>query len=520
MPGNHLIQHRAVSRISGIISCLKTMINANNVLVGKNKMASIKLFRFLLLTVGLPVMCLMTIAARGEVIFTNLVSFTGTGGAFPGAGPYCGLVLGADGNFYGTTSAGGANNLGTVFQLTPGGAFTSLVSFNGTNGATPYAALTPVNGGFLYGTTSAGGASNWGTIFLIPTNGTFTNLFSFTGAKNPWQGATPAAALVPDGAGSFYGTANYGGLTNTLYLNAGTPLGNGYGTIFQLASNGIVTAPVVFGGTNGAHPSGGLVLAKDGNFYGTTTWGGNGLSGNFSGYGSVFRLNPDGTFTNIYKFGGFGDGGFVYAGLAQGQDGYLYGATFNGGSAQNGTLFKISTNGEFVPLRSFGYFESATPYAGMMEGSDGNLYGTTFGNSMYGTYGSVFQLTPGGGFTNLFSFNNANGYQPAGVMVQGPDNNFYGTTSSGGANGLGTIFRLSIPMPAVIKAMTLTNGAATLTWSAVAGQTYQLQFSTDLTQNNWTNLGKLVFPTHGVMTTTDSDAAGSPQRFYRVVLYP
>ena len=75
-------------------------------------------------------------------------------------------------------------------------------------------------------------------------------------------------------------------------------------------------------------------------------------------------------------------------------------------------------------------------------------------------------------------------------------------------------------MPAVIKAMTLMNGAATLTWSAVAGQTYQLQFSTDLTQNNWTNLGKLIFPTNGVMTTSDSNAAGSPQRFYRVVLYP
>jgi uncharacterized repeat protein (TIGR03803 family) len=106
------------------------------------------------------------------------------------------------------------------------------------------------------------------------------------------------------------------------------------------------------------------------------------------------------------------------------------------------------------------------------------------------------------------------------VLVQGSDNNFYGTTSSGGANSLGTIFRLSVPMPAVFKTITLTNGAATLTWSAVAGQFYQLQYSTDLTQNNWTNLSKLIFPTSGVMATTDANAAGSPQRFYRVVLYP
>ena len=479
-----------------------------------------KSFSFFRLAACGSLICLMTIAAQGGIVFSNLVSFTGTGGSAPGAGPYGGLVLGADGNFYGTTSAGGANNLGTVFRLTSDGIFTSLVSFNGTNGAAPYAGLTPGNDGLLYGTTSAGGVSNWGTIFLVATNGTFTNVFSFTGTNNPCQGATPATALVPDGAGNFYGTANYGGVTNTLYLNASTPLGKGYGTIFQLASNGIVTTPVVFGGTNGAHPSGGLVLARDGNFYGTTTWGGNGLSGNFSGYGTVFRLNPDGTFTNIYKFGGSGDGGFVYAGLVQGQDDYLYGATFGGGSVQNGTLFKISTNGDFVSLRSFGFFESSSPYAGMMAGSDGNLYGTTYGNSIYGTYGSVFQLTPGGGFTNLFSFNYANGYQPTGVLVQGPDNNLYGTTSSGGGNGLGTIFRLGIPMPAVFKTITLTNGVATLAWSAVAGQTYLAQYSTDLSQTNWNALGKFVVATNGTMTATDPNAAGSPPRYYRVVLFP
>jgi hypothetical protein len=75
-------------------------------------------------------------------------------------------------------------------------------------------------------------------------------------------------------------------------------------------------------------------------------------------------------------------------------------------------------------------------------------------------------------------------------------------------------------MPAVFQAITLTNGAATLTWSAVAGQTYQLQYSTDLTQNNWTNLNKRIFPTSGIMTTTDSNAAAVPRRFYRVVLFP
>ena len=104
--------------------------------------------------------------------------------------------------------------------------------------------------------------------------------------------------------------------------------------------------------------------------------------------------------------------------------------------------------------------------------------------------------------------------------MQGPDNNLYGTTSAGGANGLGTIFRLSVPMPAVFKTMTVTNGAATFTWSAVAGQTYQVQYSTNLTTTNWTILGKNIIPTNGVITTTDGTTAGSPQRFYRVVLFP
>ena len=459
----------------------------------------------------LPVMCLMTMVVRGEIIFTNLVSFTGTGGACPGAAPYAGLVLGADGNFYGTTSQGGVNNLGTVFQLTPGGSFTSLFSFNGINGANPKAALTPGDSGTFYGTTFAGGVSNWGTIFLITTNGAFTNLFSFTGTNNPYQGAAPAAALVADGAGNFYGTTGYGGATNALYLNnAHDLLGYGYGTVIELTTNATVTASVVFGGTNGANPSGGLVLAKDGNFYGTTTWGGNGLSGNFPGYGTIFRLSPDGTFTNIYRFGGGSEGAFIYAGLVEGDDGYLYGATFAGGSVGNGALFKISTNGNFLPLRSFSFFESGTPYAGMTKGSDGNLYGTTYGGS-----GSVYQLTPGGGFTNLVLLG---GSRPVGALVQGPDNNFYGTTASGGANGFGTIFRLSVPMPAVFKAMTLTNGAATLTWSAVAGQFYQMQCSTNLATTNWNPVGKLIFASDGTMTTTDASAAAFPQRFYRVVL--
>jgi uncharacterized repeat protein (TIGR03803 family) len=445
---------------------------------------------------------------QAGVVFTNLHSFTGTN---DGANPYAGLVQGSDGNLYGTASSGGTSNLGTVFKISSSGELTRLHSFNGADGAAPYAALLQGADGNLYGTTYAGGASNLGTIFQFSTNGTLTTLFSFTGTNNPHQGANPGAALVQASDGSLYGTAEYGGLTNASYD------GQGYGTVFQFNTNGTVRVPVVFANTNGAYPAGGLVLGRDGNFYGTTTWGGRGITAIFPGYGTIFKLTPDGTFTNIYLFTGVNDGGFIYAGLVQGSDGYLYGAAFSGGSAKYGTLFKVSTNGSFIPLHTFTYFDSGSPYGGMTEGSDGNFYGTTYG--AYAGYGSVFSVTPGGAFTNLVLFNNTNGSNPVGVLVQGGDGNFYGTTSEGGANGLGTVFRLSVPMPPVIKMLTLTNGTVTLTWSAVAGQTYRAQYSDDLTQTNWTFFNKPSVANSGVMTATDSDnVTASVHRFYRVVL--
>jgi uncharacterized repeat protein (TIGR03803 family) len=456
---------------------------------------------------------LLASGASAGVVFTNLYSFSGT---TDGANPYAGLVRGNDGNLYGTTSSGGTNNLGTVFKISSNGALTRLCSFNGTNGAAPYGALVQGADGSFYGTTYAGGASNWGTIFQITTNGTLTTLFSFTGTNDPYQGANPGAALVPAPDGSFYSTAEYGGVTNASYdgqhFNA-----HGFGTVFQLSTNGTVTVPAVFRNTNGAFPVGGLVLGRDGNFYGTTAWGGRGITAIFPGYGTVFKMTPDGTLTNIYSFTGFDDGGYIYAELVQGRDGYLYGAAFSGGSASFGTLFKIGTNGSYVPLHTFIRSDSGSPYGGMTEGSDGNFYGTTYG--FLAGFGSVFSVTPGGAFTNLFFFNNTNGYHPVGVLVQGADGNFYGTTSEGGERGLGTVFKLSVPLPPVIKGLILTNGKVTITWSAVAGQSYRAQYSDDLTQTNWAFLTKPSVANSGVMTATDSDGVtSSARRFYRVIL--
>jgi uncharacterized repeat protein (TIGR03803 family) len=446
------------------------------------------------------------------VVFTNLHTFTGTN---DGANPYAGLVRGSDRNLYGTTSSGGRYNLGTVFKIGGDGALTRLYSFDGTNGAAPYAALVQGGDGSLYGTTYAGGASNLGAIFQFTTNGTLTTLFSFTGTNNAHQGANPSAALVEAADGSFIGTADYGGLTNASY-DGQRFSGKGYGTVYQLNTNGSVSAQAVFRNTNGAYPFGGLVRGQDGSFYGTTTWGGKGITANFPGYGTVFKLTPDGTFTNIYSFTGANDGGFVYAGLVQGRDGYLYGAAFSGGSAY-GTLFKVSTNGTYLPLHTFSHLDSGSPYGGLVEGSDGQFYGTTYG--VFAGLGSIFSVTPSGAFTNLFFFGSAYGSHPVGALVQGSNGNFYGTTSEGGAQGLGTVFQISVPLPPVIQAPTLTNGTVTLTWSAVAGQTYQAQYSDELTPSNWSFLTKPSVATSGVMTATDFNGiTSSAHRFYRVVL--
>jgi len=472
-----------------------------------------KPFKVLPLVMFVMVMCLAVSSVRGGIMFTTLVSFTGTNGPYPGANPSARLVLGADGNFYGTAPNGGANSNGTIFEVSPDGSFfTNIYNFSGgTNGANPSGALILGGDGNFYGTTYNGGVNNCGTVFQFATNGTCTML----GLLGGTNGAHPDTALIRGPDGSLYGTTKFGGPYPKTTFG-----GTGYGVIFQITTNGTLSNPVVFDSTNGAN-SAALALGHDGNFYGTTEWGGS-ISQLPLGFGTIFRLNPDGTFTNLYKFSGGDDGGFPVASLVQGNDGNFYGTTENGGSNQLGTVFLITPEGQFKSLCSFtsssvgGYPEGA-----LVQGGDGNFYGTTYigGDNQVGT---IFEITADGHLTPLISFTGTSGPSPGanpqGALVQGTDGNFYGTTSLGGANGLGTIFRLSVPMPAVL-AITLTNGAATLTWSAVAGQIYQLQYSDDLTRTSWPFLTKPSVATNGVMTATDfDDIASFAQRFYRVVL--
>jgi uncharacterized repeat protein (TIGR03803 family) len=460
------------------------------------------------LLAGILSVCLMTHGAYGGITFTTLVSFNGTNGA----NPVGNLLQGKNGNFYGSAPNGGPNSNGTIFEISADGVFfTNFYNFSGgTNGAAPVGALVSDAAGNFYGTTYSGGVSNWGTIFQISSNGAYTRL----GLLGGTNGANPDVALAQGADGSFYGGTKYGGP----YPNT-TSGGTGYGAIFQIATNGTLSTPVLFNSTNGANPAA-LVRGKDGNFYGTTAWGGN-ISPFTLGFGTIFRLSPDGTFTNLYKFTGGNDGGFPYANLVQGSDGNFYGTTFNGGTNGWGSVYRITPAGQFKPLYSFtGLSDGAFPYSGLVQGSDGNFYGTAYSRGTYGV-GTIFQMTTNGNLTPLISFSGTNGLSPGinpqGALVQGTDGNFYGTTYSGGAYNDGTVFRLSLPLPPVFQSVSKTAGTVNLTWSAAAGQTYQLQYSTNLAPADWNNLGGAVVATNGTMTASDSAGTDS-QRCYRVTL--
>jgi uncharacterized repeat protein (TIGR03803 family) len=354
---------------------------------------------------------------------TTLHSFSGTDGSFP----YAGLVQGTDSNFYGTTQSGGTSSSGTVFRISPSGNFTNLYSFSGPDGATPSAGLVQGNFGYLYGTTEYGGIDRIGTIFQISPTGSFASLHSFNGS----DGAYPAGggALVLGSDGYFYGTTTAGG-TNSCDC----------GTVFKMLPTGILIWSYSFTGSpGGANPYDGLVQGSDSNFYGTTYAGGT------NGVGTVFRISPLGSLTNLYTFSG-SDGATPFAGLVQGSDSNFYGTTYTGGTNGLGTVFVITPSGSLTTLHNFSGYptDGGLPVAGLVQASDGNFYGTTrLGGTNDG--GSVFEITPSGGLTTLYSFSGNDGANPEGGLVQGIDGYLYGTTYYGGTSASGTVFQLVDP---------------------------------------------------------------------------
>jgi len=398
-----------------------------------------------------------TAAAQVETVLHNFGSKSQDG-----AYPLSTLVFDSAGNLYGTTGEGGVCGYGVVFELSPksGGGWTEKnlhsFNFNGADGFYPYAGLIFDSAGNLYGTTSDGGdggdcgVDGCGTVFeLLPqSGGAWMERIVYSFKANGVDGFGPLGGLVFDSSGHLYGVTAFGGAY-------------GQGIVFELApkTGGGFGERILhtfhYDGTSffdGANPLAGLVSDASGNLYGTANGGG------AHGWGAVFEMkrSASGGWSekSLYSFDHNGtDGVTPIAGVTFGSSGNLYGTTVNGGVSGLGTVFELTpqTGGNWSEAILHSFSQNDTdgfnPYGGVLFDASGNLYGTTAGGgSGSSAAGTVYELTPtSGGEWNediLFSFSRS-GSSPEAGLVFDASGNLYGTTQSGGAFNLGTVFEIT-----------------------------------------------------------------------------
>ena len=424
-------------------------------------------------------------------------------------GSFNGVVQGQDGNFYGATPAGGAYGDGSVFTVSASGVFTLLYSF----GAVSDQSGSPVDGGQpsglvvgsdnnLYGATQWGGENNSGTIFRITPTGQLTTLYQFGQQADGYSfGGIP---LVLGNDGNLYGTTPNGG-------------DNDAGIIFQFipsATGGQFTSLYSIPPSYGWSGAGRLIQGRDGYFYGVTQFGGD------NGSGSIFQFIPGGgsgpQFNTLYSFpflnvqAAFANP--VMTGvntLMQGSDGVLYGTTMFGGNdlynsnpsggsfiGGDGTLFSLTTNGQFTQLYLFdqNQLDGFNPIGPLVEGIHGVFYGMTVGGGGNG-YGTIFQFTPGSvpdsvvWFSkDLGEYQEHGGYNPFQYYYYFPSvamglsagtGGFYGTAAEGGANKDGTVFWLNVnraPSIVISPAGATNVLGATVTLTVTAGGSAPLTY--------------------------------------------
>jgi uncharacterized repeat protein (TIGR03803 family) len=470
-----------------------------------------------------------------------------------GACPAAELLLIGD-TLYGTAIHGGGSGRGTIFAVKADGTtFTTLHSFTGNNGMNPYAALTLFGDTWLYGTADCGGNTGEGTVFRLSTNGygfVPAHHFSATagaGATNQ-DGAEPYAALTLLG-GTFYGTTEEGGTGGAGVVFTVRSDGTGFTNLHNFAASSLAGSNRI--NIDGAGPRSVLLLSSN-ILYGTTSAGG------ASGSGTVFAIGADGNgFSNLYTFGPRAadsagiqtnrDGANSYAGLVLSAD-TLYGTTLVGGSAGNGTVFAIRTNGTgFRVLHSFAALvnqtngDGAMPHAGLVVAGN-TLYGTAQYGGLGGN-GTVFAVnTDGTGFSALHSFslltfsgtvgtNNDGSYPYASLVVS--SNTLYGTTLFGGTAGNGAVFALKTdgsefqnlhsfsPLSATMPQLTVARSGTNVVLSWPVGDNpdlvYSLQSIYDL-RASWYYVSYEAYPTNGHYVVTMPALA--PQNFYRLNSQP
>ena len=361
----------------------------------------------------------VAVAAQAQV-YTPLYNYGTNTGDPLNPSPFSSISQGRDGRLYSTTAFGGTHNGGAAYAITTGGNLTKLYDFSAYPAATaPWSGLTLGTDGFFYGTTSSGGAHIAGTVFKLSDSGQYTNLWDFTGGNDE---GVPEAPLVLGADGNLYST------TEGVYTGT-------YGTAFKVTSKGALTTLHPFKATDGAVPYG-LILGLDANFYGVSRLGGT------NNLGVVFKMTKAGKVTVLHSFTGTAgnDGSIPIGGLAQANDGVIYGTTYGGGTKNWGTVFKISPSGSgFSVLHNFDRTldinDGIQPLGGLALGTDGNVYGTTGGGGKQNA-GALFRVTPAGQYSTLYSFCSVSGckdgFFPQTGMVQHTNGKFYGATESGG----------------------------------------------------------------------------------------
>lgn len=277
---------------------------------------------------------------------------------------------------------------------------------------------------------TAASSGGAGDVFELAPDGTFNVLYAF---QDGTDGESPMG-LVRDNAGNFYGTTNSGGGNG----NGCDELG--CGTVFKLVPGGTLSVLHTFnGGKGGGNPQCRLVSDGDGNFYGTTPVYG------AHRYGTVFEVSPTG-FKILYSFAGHSDGAYPEASLIRDSAGNLYGTTERGGDSYGlGTVFKVGADGTETVLYSFrhGVNDGLYPTASLIEDQGGDLYGTTSSGGKYG-HGTVFELTSDGTEKILYAFRDGrDGAIPYGGLIADSAGNLYGTTYDGGDSANGTVFKLA-----------------------------------------------------------------------------
>ncbi|MGA2247258.1 MAG: choice-of-anchor tandem repeat GloVer-containing protein [Verrucomicrobiota bacterium] len=299
-------------------------------------------------------------------LLEEVYSFTnGVDGAYP----FAPMVLGDDGNLYGTTEGDGQTSFGTIFSFGPGGAFNPLYSFTGgSDGGRPQGTLVEGPDELFYGTAYDGGSQGQGVIFTVDFSGNYNVVHNF----DFFNGSGPYGGLCLASDGRFYGTTTWGGANNQ-------------GMIYRFAPDLTFSNLFSFAGTNGINPSDDLVQGLDGRLYGSTYGGG------ANGYGTVFSISTNGAFQLLFSFAET-NGANPHGALIAGNDGYVYGATTSGGTnGQDGVVYEVTPGRAFNVVAYFDGLNGARAFAPLVRNNDGNFYGTTF----QGGYdaGVIFKLS-------------------------------------------------------------------------------------------------------------------------------